>query len=118
MLYRDINPLQAIPLTGDWYTRRTFLLILRLLGACIERRLLTGETTASDFEKLLDILGHPELPPLPADLTPDALAARRPDTPLGAVARVLDGPEVSSYTSRASSDADVNELAGRHTPRA
>ena len=68
-------------------------------SACLDHGLLTGETTASDFEQLLDILGHPELPPLPTDLTPEALAARRSDTPLGAAVQILDGSEVSSYTS-------------------
>ena len=108
----------VVPLTGNETIRPTFLLILRLLEACLHRKLLTGETTAADFEQLLAILGHPELPPLPADLTPEALAARRSDTPLGAVPQVLDNSEVCCYTSRASSDAYVNERSGRHTPRA
>ena len=89
------NPFQAIPLTGDKSIRPIFLLILRLLEACLQHRLLTGETTASDFGHLLAILGHPKLPPLPLDLSSEALAARRLDKPLSAVAQIPDSLEVS-----------------------
>ena len=98
-VYRDTNPRQAIPLTGDETIRPTFLLILRLFDTCLHRKVLTGRTAASDFDRLLAILHHPELPPLPADLTPEALAARRSDMPLGTGAQILDGPEVSCCTT-------------------
>ena len=67
----------AVPLTGDSTVHQTFLLILRLLETCLQRSLLTSETAAGDLRRLLTLLGRPELPPLPADLSMMALAARR-----------------------------------------
>ena len=64
--YRQM--LEVIPLTGDQTIRPTFLLILRLLETALSRGLLTSETSAADFDQLLTLLGHPELPPLPLDL--------------------------------------------------
>ena len=95
--WRTRQPI-LIPLTEDESIRPTFFLILRLLEASLHHQLITGDTTASDFEQLLAVLGHPELPPLPADLTPEALAARRLDEPPIAMTWSLDGPEVSSCT--------------------
>ena len=88
------DPLKVIPLTRDETIRPTFLLILRLFEACLHHRLLTGCTTATDFEQLLRLLRYPELPPLPADLTLVALASRKSDEPLS-VQQMLEGSEVS-----------------------
>ena len=74
------DPLRAIPLTGDEAVRPVFFHVLRLLQACLERGLITPTNTPADdfaLDGLLVILGNPELPPLPADLTLQSLAARQ-----------------------------------------
>ena len=76
-LWEYRQPLANIPLTGDERARPIFLFILRLVGTCLDRGLITDQTAASDFEQLLMLLEDPELPPLPADLTLEALAVRR-----------------------------------------
>ena len=110
--WRTRQPI-LIPLTEDETIRPTFFLILRLLEASFQHQLITGETTASDFEKFLTILDHPELPPRPADLTLEALAARRSDMSLAAVGQLLDGPEVSYCTTGEICDAYLNKSADR-----
>ena len=45
-----------------------FLLVLRLLEACLDRELLTGLTDRADFTELLSLVGNPKLPDLPSDL--------------------------------------------------
>ena len=89
------EPVDAIPLTGHWKLRPTFLLILRLFEACLHHRLLTGETTAADFEQLLRFLRYPELPPVPEDLTLNALAARGVSGPFATATQDQGGPQVS-----------------------
>lgn len=63
------------PLTGIYGLQPPFLLFLRLLETCLQRGLLTGETAAADFERLLTLLDHPKLPGLPTDWTLEAIAA-------------------------------------------
>ena len=105
--YRDAgsNPLTATPLTGDETLQPTFLLILRLLGTCLERGLLTGDDTTTCYEKLLEILAHPELPELPSDLTiePETIEEREltQDGLIGgASGPICDRPEVTSFALR------------------
>ena len=62
------EPLEAIPLTGDETVRPTLLLNLRLLEACLDCGLLSGETSEKDFNKLLLILEEPTLPKVPLDV--------------------------------------------------
>ena len=49
-------------------------MILRLLQTCLERGLLTGETTREDFTHLLKLLNRPKLPELPKDIDVQRLA--------------------------------------------
>lgn len=106
------DPPAAIPLTGNPALQPTFLLMLRLLRACIDRNLITHATAASDDEttsgnsdippledretpaselnRLLELLENPELPDLPADLTLRALEGQQRVEPCG-----LNDPEVS-----------------------
>lgn len=72
---RELPEWRDVPLTGIEGLQPPFLLFLRLLETCLQRGLLTGETAAADFQRLLTLLDHPELPELPTDLTLEAIAA-------------------------------------------
>lgn len=91
--YQASSPYQlsVIPLTKDITLRPTFLLILRLFEACLEQDLLTDKTTASNLKHLLELLEHPKLPDLPADLTLKAFDVQR----LAPSRQVLNDPEAS-----------------------
>ena len=86
--WRYDEPLSDIPLTGDKTVRPVFYLVLRLLQACLDHRLITGDGAAERFEQLLMLLEDPELPPLPADLIIGALAERQ------AASQIQDVPTV------------------------
>lgn len=90
------NPLAEIPFTGDPILRPTFLLVVRLLQTCLARDLLTGETILEDVEQLLELLGHPELPELPADLTVEALGVSPPVVSPQVAPRILNALKVST----------------------
>ena len=51
------EPLEKIPLTGGETVRPTFRLILRLLDACLECGLLTGETSEDDLTEVFGEYG-------------------------------------------------------------
>ena len=90
------NPLKALPLTDDETIRPTFLLVLRLLEACVHSKLLTDDSSVVQLEQLFTILGNPELPPLPSDLTLEdpAIPILGGGLPC-AEEQVSDGPGVS-----------------------
>ena len=71
----DYRHVTVIPLTDDAGLKPTFLVILRLLMACLNRGLLTGETTIEDMKRLIDLLDHPTLPALPENVMPEAMCA-------------------------------------------
>ena len=93
------HPLQDIPLTGDDTMRPTFLLTLRLLDACLECGLLTGETSEDDFDKLLLILEEPTLPGLPLDLLETAAVRGAPHI------ETAEGPAVRRVARQAEQKA-------------
>ena len=66
------HPLRAILLTGSKAVRPAFLLLLRTMETCVNLGLISGPTSTTNFDELLDILGRPMLPELHADgIEPD-----------------------------------------------
>lgn len=65
---RLVYRLEMAAPTVDENLWSTFLLVLRLLEACLDRELLTGLTDRTDFTELLSLVGNPVLPDLPSDL--------------------------------------------------
>lgn len=66
----------ALPFTGDDALRTPFLLVLRLMGICISRGLVSGKTATEDFSALLKLLKYPDPPALPPDTAIPALSER------------------------------------------
>ena len=75
-------------------TRPAFLLVLCLLQVFFDRGFITTDTYDQVFalDRLLFILGHPELPPLPADLTHYAIGVAKRDA--SATRQMQDVPKV------------------------
>ena len=89
----------SIPLAENSTIRPIFLLVLRLLGTSLHRGLLTATAPAA-FQRLLALLGNPALPPLPSDLTLEALTARGLGDPVGTAPQGPVAMKVSYGTPR------------------